>query len=370
MKRVLVAALIITAGVGGQMAPAASLQRPTTLVLGASRIVVPRGATIGVQVDRVIRDVAWTASPWDERVAPGRVPAKPEDLVPYMEGFLVGQLMRHAAASILPLTPGVARLNPDDGIWYASDGQGRFRFAIDGSKAESRSVRRLAADMIEMPDTHGFNSIAAAAVRARPYLAVACLDLPSKADAALYLAEQGIHAYGATDRFAYRLLGYRLHRPRAAGIVGSAPIRPGPDGSAVIGGQPVEIRLGETVVAQSTDSPGPWQYNDTPWSYFAALVDRYFLDIPLVRVKAEAGQLERVLAEARARDANVVAVRVGKATTMDEATHDAEVLAAWLQESPHRRAVLFHSAPYEPGYQLFFAFPTQTTFGDVDPVLK
>jgi len=41
LKRVLVAALIITAGVGGQMAPAASLQRPTTLVLGASRIVVP-----------------------------------------------------------------------------------------------------------------------------------------------------------------------------------------------------------------------------------------------------------------------------------------------------------------------------------------
>jgi hypothetical protein len=343
---------------------------PTTVVLGASKIVVPTGAVVGVQVDRVIRDVAWTGSRWDERVPFYRVPTAPEDLVPYMEGVLVGELMRYAQVRVQPLAPTVARFDRRDGMWYAPDADGQPRFALDPTAAEYRSARRLREDLLEMPDTHGFNSIAAAAARARPFLAVACMDLASMADAARYLAERGIRIYGPTDRFASRLLGYRLRRPHAAVIVGSAPIRAGPDHTAIIGGQPLEIRLGETVVAQWTDTSGASQYNDTPWRYFSELVARYFLDIPLVRVRAEAGQLERVLAEARRRGAGVVAVRVGKGASMDEVVQDAKVLAAWLSENPRHRAVLFHSAPYEPGYQLFFKFPKQTTFGDLDPVLK
>ena len=35
--------------------------------------------------------------------------------------------------------------------------------------------------------------------------------------------------------------------------------------------------------------------------------------------------------------------------------------------SPHRRAVLFHTAPYPAGYRLFEEFPGRTTFGDPKP---
>jgi hypothetical protein len=38
---------------------------------------------------------------------------------------------------------------------------------------------------------------------------------------------------------------------------------------------------------------------------------------------------------------------------------------SWLQEDRTHRALLFHSAPYEDGYRLFFEFPEQTSFGDI-----
>jgi hypothetical protein len=185
------------------------------------------------------------------------------------------------------------------------------------------------------------------------------------------LAERGIHAYGSTDRFGYEALGYKVMHPGAATIIGSAPIRRGPDGGAVIGNQPVEIALDETIVAQWTDRQTyPWQYNDSAWRYFAALDDLYGLGLKLVKASADAGELESLLAIARARNADVVAVRVGKANTEEETKRDAEALSRWLRESPRHRAVLFHTAAYEAGYKLFFDFPTQTTFGDLDPQLR
>lgn len=346
-----------------------SPKAPSVLVLGRSRLVVPHGALVGAQVDRVVRDVAWTGSPWDRRVDPTRVPSRPEDLVPYMEGRLIRDLMRHAAVRVQPLTPVTAR-RAGDGFWYAADAGGAFRFEIDESKIRLATGRRLGPDEIQIVDTHGFSAIVEPALQHRPFLAVACMDSPGKAAAALYLATRGIHAYAPEDRFGGDLIGYRLHRPQAATIIGSAPIRPGPRGSAVIGGQPVTISLDEPIVVQWTENRPPWYYNDTPWRYFTALAGRYFLDLKLFRVHANAGEMDRVIAEARRREAKVVAVRVGKATSDAQAEHDARVLSRWLSERPDHRAVLFHSAPYEPGYQLFFKFPTQTTFGDFDPEVR
>jgi hypothetical protein len=224
--------------------------------------------------------------------------------------------------------------------------------------------------MVEIPDTHGFNSLVVPALRAHPYLVLGCMDLASKADAALYLAEQGIHAYGPTDRFGHRLLGYRERRPRAATVIGSAPIRTDGRGGAIIGGQPIEIRVGETVVAQYTTRSADWQYSDAPWRYFSELVERFYVDVQLVRVYADTGEVERVITEARARGAKVVSVRIGKATSMDQAAHDARVVAGWLSENAGHRAILLHSAAYEPGFRLFGQFPQQTTFGDLDPVIR
>jgi hypothetical protein len=198
------------------------------------------------------------------------------------------------------------------------------------------------------------------------------MDLSSKAEAALYLAKMGIHAYGPADRFGYELLGYRKFQPRAATIIGTAPIRPGPDGTAVIGNQPVEVSIEGTVVVQTTDKlVYPWQYADAPGRYFAALIEKYpQLRLRLVFVVANAGQVERVLHAARLTNAGVVAVRVGKSSSDEEAVKDARVLAEWLKENPQHRAILFHTALYEPGYKLFFDFPKQVTFGDLDPVVR
>jgi len=45
-------------------------------------------------------------------------------------------------------------------------------------------------------------------------------------------------------------------------------------------------------------------------------------------------------------------------------------VAQWLKEDPKHRVILFHSAPYEPGYNLFFQFPKQTSFGDLNPIIR
>jgi len=360
------------AGLKERIAKSVAERHPTTLVLGASRIAVPRGATVGVQVDRVVRDIHWTPSAFDASVPPERVPSGPEEVVPYMEGRLAADLMRLAGVRLMPLTPALVKLDPKQpGYGHAPDLEGRHRFLVDSSKIAYASARRVGPDLVELPDTHGFASVAAEAARRKPFLVMACMDMPSKAAGALYIAERGIHAYGSTDRFGYELLGYRVMNPAAATVMGSAPIRKGADGGAVIGDQPLEIALDETIVAQWTDRQAyPWQYNDAAWRYFAALDDLYGLGLRLVKATADAGRLEEVIDVARARGARVVAVRVGKANTEDETRHDAEVLSAWLRQDRRHRAVLFHTAAYEAGYRLFFDFPAQTTFGDLDPVLR
>jgi hypothetical protein len=360
------------AGLREHIAQRTADRRPTVLVLGASKIVVPHGAEVGVQVDRVIRDIHWTPSAFDAAVPADRVPKDAGQVVPYMEGRLAAELIRFAGVTLRPLTPAVVRLDPrQPGYGHAADAEGNYRFLIDSSKISYATARRIGPGLLELPDTHGFASVAAEGARVAPHLVMACMDMPDKAAGALYLAERGIHAYGSTDRFGYELLGYRLLRPDAGTIIGSAPIRRGPDNGAVIGDQPVEIGLRETIVAQWTERQGyPWQYNDSGWRYFAALDDLYGLELDLVKATADAGELEKLIAVARARDADVVAVRVGKATTEDETRHDAEALSRWLRESPRHRAVLFHTAAYEAGYRLFFDFPRQVTFGDLDPQFR
>jgi hypothetical protein len=344
------------------------------LILGSSKIVVPNGAIVGTQVDRVIRDIVWEDSQWDKSVPENRVPTKPEDIVPYMEGARVRELMSYAGVNILPLANGIAKFNSDENSWYASDAMGNWRFEIDPSKIDYETAKKTAEDTVVLPDTHGFNIIANLAMNAnpKPFLVVACMDLHSKTEAALYLAQNGINIYGPCDRFAGELIGYQKTYPDAATIIGTAPIKKGPNETAIIGDQPIEIDLGETIIVQTaTDLSYPWQYADTPMRYLASLAEKYpETGFNLISVDANAGYLERVINKAKELNAEVVAVRVGKSNSEEEAVHDAKILADWLSESKTHRAILFHTAIYEPGYSLFFDFPKQTTFGDLNPVIK
>ena len=331
------------------------------LILGKSKIIIPEKSIIGTQIDRVIRDIAWENSRYDISVDPKRIPTR-DQLVPYMEGRLAAILMDYAQVKILGLTP--SRSIKRNNEFYASDGNGNWTFKIDPTKAEYKSAK-ISNDGMKgvFVDTHGFNMIAEQAIKKKNiHTAIACMDLPSKAEAALYLAQNKINCYGPCDRFAYQLLGYKKSDPDIATIIGTAPIRHYEKG-AVIGNQPIEISLDETIVTQNTNKGYPDQYCDTPTKYFNKLNSKYNLKLRLVKVEADAGKAQKVVEKALSLKALVIGVRVWNKA-------DAIAVAAWLEENPDHRAVLFHSAIYEPGYEMFFRFPEQTSFGDLSPIIK
>jgi hypothetical protein len=74
---------------------------------------------------------------------------------------------------------------------------------------------------------------------------------------------------------------------------------------------------------------------------------------------AEYGKTRNVVDAARQVGARVLGIRV-------KSQQEYEAVATWLKEDTTRRAVLFHTAGYRPGYELFAEFPAQTTFGDGD----
>jgi hypothetical protein len=193
-----------------------TIEKPR-VILGLSKIELNHTKTVGVQVNRVIRDVLWNNSPFDVRVPADRVPQNSSEVAPYAEDNRVREMMNWAGVKVLPLTPARAKKGWSDGLnssgYYAADGQGHFLFLISPSKITSPPFSKTVfrpkngsnetADLI-CPETHGFNMIAEQAYLHRKdiYLAVACMDLPAKADAALYLAKNGVNIYAPCDRFA------------------------------------------------------------------------------------------------------------------------------------------------------------------------
>ena len=148
-----------------------------------------------------------------------------------------------------------------------------------------------------------------------------------------------------------------------ATIIGSAPIKQTESG-AVIGDQPVGIYLDEPIVVEYTDrNDTSDQYCDTPWRYFNRLNQVYGLKLSLIKVYANTGEAGKVVTQAEAAKAQVIGVRVCR----DE---DYRPVAEWLKKDSRNRAVLLHSAAYEPGIALFKQFPKQTTFGDLDPIIE
>ena len=73
--------------------------------------------------------------------------------------------------------------------------------------------------------------------------------------------------------------------------------------------------------------------------------------------------LKTIVTQAEAVNAQVISVRV----CIDK---DYKPVAEWLKKDKRNRAVLLHSAAYEPGIALFKGFPKQTTFGDLNPVIE
>jgi hypothetical protein len=178
-------------------------------------------------------------------------------------------------------------------------------------------------------------------------------------DAAYYLAEHGVNVYVPTDLYIGLLMGAKTKGV----IIGSAPTKPDPSGDgAVIGDQPVSIDVNEPIVVSAASHGGyPLRYYDAPRRYFDAL-SAYCgrkLNVTAVEVK-EYGNVSPVIERARRIGAKVLGVRVKGLSSY-------AAVAAWLKEDKSRRAILFHTAAYPRGYKLFFEFPRQTSFGDINP---
>lgn len=370
-----VTALLVFVGFSGfNSITSANNDSGPKVILGLSKIELSQNKTVGAQVDRVIRDIAWKNSSFDVRIPANRIPNNPSELVPYMEGARVQEMMKWADVKVLPLTPARGKkigwdqfYNQD--MYFAADGQGNFSFQIEGQKPQWETVFKPpngsseTADLI-LPDTHGFNMVAEQAYLHRHDidLVISCMDAPYKAKAALYLAQNGLDIYAPCDRFAPDLMNYKQRFGIQKTILGGAPIRKTENG-AVIGDQPVAIRLDEPIVIGYTNKPYPDQYYDTPWRYFTKLNEVYGLNLSLTKVDVATGEAGKIAAKAEEIGASVIGVRV---TNED----DYRPIAEWLKEDRTHRAVLLHSVAYSPGARLFQEFPEQTTFGDLDPVIE
>lgn len=327
-------------------------QRPSTkdlrkIIIGKSAIRLNKNPEIKTQVDRVTRD--WLSAfnfdspPWD---------FKDERTVPWHEGEKIKELINFTDAKVSPVWGTKVKKIGDN--WYAHDADGIFRFMISADKVYNYPTNIIIdEETVIINDTHGINVIALDSLGAD--LAVGCGDLEGKVEAAYYLAENGVNVYMPTDRFVNMLFGTTTKGV----IIGSAPVKK-TLGGAVIGDQPISIDVNEPIVVSNSSGGYPLQYYDTPYRYFREL-ERYIgkkMNIIPVNI-TEYGKGSSVVEEAKKVGAKLIGIRV-----WGKEEHDS--VYSWLKEDSSRRAILFHSAVYPEGYRLFFEFPEQTTFGDIN----
>ena len=331
-----------------------SPQNASTIVIGASYICVPENAKVITQVDRVIKD---TSSNININTNPGQIPKSPKQLVPYMEGARIAELMKYANVQVTPIT-GVTIKNIN-GNWYGPDEHDDYIFGVDPSKIGPLfSINGSDKTTKIEVNTHGMNVMVPGAIKNNAFLVVACGDLPGKAKAEMYMAARGINCYAPCDRFTANVMGYN----GTGVILGGEPIRAGVNGKeAIIGGQPISINKNEKIIVQTTTKKYPDQYCDTPNRYFKELESFYNVTLNTDVVDATIGETNKVVNEAQITGAKVIAVRILKA-------QDKEPVEKWLKADKNNRAIIFHSAAYTQGYSLFFEFPEQVTGQDPRPI--
>lgn len=317
-----------------------------TMVLGNSRIELGGLAMVGTQVDRVARDWMSYQLKWKLDESPlQRVP------IDYHEGAAVKEIAELLPVRVMPLAGALVARHDDK--WYAADEQGVFRFEVLRDKVRY-PTSHFAGDVGWLEDTHGISALVPQAIEKKMQLVIGCGDSVGKAEAAYYLAQQGIHVMFPGDRYADLLLGYK----GKGVLMGGAPIRR-EGANVVIGGQPIRFSLAEPIVVEDTKKSFPLQYYDAPARYFRRLAQSTKLDLTFALVDGQ-DQMDRVLKVAAQKNATAVGVRV--MTESEEKT-----LREWLRKSPQRRAILFHSGLYPYAQKLFMDFPKQVTFGDLHP---
>lgn len=319
-----------------------------TMVLGESRIEIDAGTKLGAQVDRVSRDWLSYQMKWD--LTGVAMPSK--NVLTWHEGAFISKIAAATPVEVYPMTGTVIAKLGDK--WFAPDEKGVFRFQVLDDKVEYPTTH-VAGRFGIIEDTHGISALVSQSLNRGMQVVIGCGDSEGKAKAAYYLAQRGVNVVMPGDRYTYELVGYE----GKGMVIGTAPVRKEGD-KAIVGGQPVKFALNESIVVENTKRNFPLQYYDSGARYFQQLT-KFGVPLKLDYVMIDdVNQISRVLVRADQTGATAVAVRVVTKQEHDE-------LAKWLQESPQRRAILFHSGLYQFAQPLFEKFPQQVTFGDLHP---
>ena len=340
-----------------RLAPLANVSR---IVIGETSISLDPGDRVLTQADRVRRD--WLGLQLNESLFGGQILTTFSERLWYDAAELRADIGWHeggrmnelAGAGIMPVVAYgtlAARLRDR---WFASDENGVFRFEVPLDKVMYPTTRFLRDDLAVLMDTHGVNMLVEQAIRNNVDAVLSDCDHPGKVKAAAYLSARGIRVACFPDKYGYLALGHNLS------LVGSPPLKHVGE-RIVLGNQPIEILLNETIVVMNaTDQPYALWYYQTPANYFSALQDALpSLRVAYVQVD-DFNQMSRVVARAQQLKADVIAARVFNSNDYDALKH-------WLSASPKHRALLFHSASYPYGYLMLKEFPGQTSFDDPNP---
>lgn len=330
--------------------------------IGSSLFPLNKTDLIVSQADRVSRD--WLSykieqSPFGKEILTlfsERLYWDKEDLLPeigWHEGGRIKEMIKKAG--IRHRIGAGTMIAQKDGKWYSPNENGIFMFEVPIDKVMYPTTRFLRDDLAVVVDTHGVNMLVEQAIRYGADFVVGCCDAVSKVEAAKYLSDRGIKTICFTDKYLPLLLFSN------ASILGSPPIM-NISGKVVVGGSRIRFTVDDKVVVQDVCNYSNVQsYYDTPARYFRQFEEYIDLNADYVCIN-ESGKMDRIIDKAEEHSGRVViGVRVYN-------KKDYESVSGWLHESKRHKAVLFHSAPYPWGYRLFYEFPGQVAFDDINPV--
>jgi len=329
----------------------------SSVVIGKSEVTLGREDIVVSQVDRVNRD--WLSgqlnySPFSKNlltVFSEKYSLPPSELLPeigWHEGARLKEIQKTGLVRQLAVGTMVAR---NGNQWYAPNESGVFMFEVPIDKVLYPTTRFLSKDIAVIFDTHGVNMVVEQAMRFNASAVVACCDNIGKVKAAKYLADKGKKVICFTDKYVPDILFYNLS------ILGSPPLRRNGN-QAVLGGQPISISRDDVIVVEDVANySGVQSYYDTPARYFHRLA------LPAIYFNLTHSNPHEFVDFAIRQNASVLGARV-------YSYQDYSAIKSWLDADKSHRVVLFHSASYPYGMRMLLEYPLQSTFDDINPVVK
>ncbi len=332
----------------------ATPKNATTITIGESSFTLTEKDILVSQVDRVTRD--WLSSQLQDPDAEELLTVFSEQYdvedIGWHEGGRIAQYKQAINLTHIPVTGTIVRkINQ---TWYAPNEQGTFMFDVPLDKIQYPTTRFLREDLALIIDTHGVNMLVEQALEKNATVVMGCCDHIGKIKAALYLNEKGIKVICNTDKYLPLALG------QTNTTLGSAPFYK-EEKSLRFGAQSIDINLSEKIIVLNATEKYGLSYYATPTIYFTSLEKKTLLPLNLIFATiGDYDQMQKVVDAADKENAQVIAARVYN-------EDDYLVLSSWLESSPKKRIILFHSEAYPYGYLLLRNYPTQVSFDDVMP---